>query len=227
MRRLAVFAYSFSAAAFLLAYLRPAAAVLLLTGGILAALFLTLLPIRKRHKAFRFLRCLLSGLALACFCFALWDRLILQPAERLAGDERHVEATVLDYPLPAAYGESLTVRIGRVKCRLYLDDASGLEPGLRIAFDGRLRLTEERTGEDYYLSVGLPLFAYAKGTAEVLSPAPDPWRFFPAKLGKALRDNINAAFDAETAPFLTAILTGERSALKADTFFYSMMLMTL
>ena len=223
MRRLAVFAYSFSAAAFLLAYLRPGAAVLLLSGAALLVLALVLTAPRSSKRRLRFLRALLIGLALACFSFALWTRLILQPAEQMVGDGQHVEATVMDYPLPAAYGESLTVQIGRVRCRLYLDDASGLEPGQRIAFEGRLRLTEERTGEDYYLSTGLPLFAYAKGAARVLGSAPHPWRFFPAKLGKALRDKIVLAFDGDTAPFLTAILTGERSELKKDVFFYSMM----
>ena len=223
MRRLAVFAYSFSAAAFLLVSLRPGMALLLAAGALLLVLGLALIPLRDRWRCLRFLRWVLPGLAAACLCFALWNRLILRPAEMLVGEERHVEATVLDYPLPAAYGESLTVRIGRVKCRLYLDAASGLEPGQRIAFDARLRLTEERTGEDYHLSAGLPLFAYGRGEAEILGPAKHRWLFWPAKLGKLLRDHISAAFDEATAPFLTAILTGERSGIRADGFFYSML----
>ena len=223
MRRLAVFAYSFSAAAFLLVFLRPAMPVLLAVGGFLLVLGLFTIFLRGRSGAFRFLNCVLPGLALACFSFALWNHMILRPAEQLTSENRHVEATVLDYPLPASYGESLTVRIGRVKCRLYLDDASGLEPGQRISLDAKLLLTEERTGEDYFLSAGIPLFAYGKGEAEIISRAGHAWLYFTARIGKALRDNIRAAFDEDTAPFLTAILTGERSALKADGFFYSMM----
>ncbi len=223
MRRLAVFAYSFSAAAFLLAFLRPGSAALLIAGSLSAASFLALLLLRGRKPILRILLCVLPGLALSCFGFALWNQLILFPAERLVGEKRHAEAVVLDYPLPASYGESVTVRIGRVKCRLYLDDAAGLEPGQRIAFDAKMLLTEERTGESYYLSAGLPLFAYGKGEAQVLGSAGNQWRYFPAKLGKRLRDHIAEAFDGETAPFLNAILTGERSALKADEFFYSMM----
>lgn len=197
--------------------------VLMASGGMLLALGLWAISRQKRKQLFRFLGCLLPGLALACFGFALWNHCFLRPAEQLVAENRHVEATVLDYPLPAAYGESLTVRIGRVKCRLYLDDASGLEPGQRISFDAKLLLTEERTGEDYFLSAGIPLFAYGKGSAEFLGPAGNLLLYLPAKLGKALRDNLRAAFDGKTAPFLTAILTGERSALKADGFFYSMM----
>lgn len=223
MRRLAVFAYSFSAAAFLLVFLRPGMAFLLAAGALLLAFGLCSILLRGKRRGLRFLRCVLPGLALACVSFALWNQLILRPAEKLVGEERQVEATVLDYPLPAAYGESLTVRIGRVKCRLYLDDASGLEPGQRIAFDARIRLTEERTGEDYHLTTGLPLFAYGKGSARLLGKAERQWLYFPAKLGKRLRDHIEAAFDEATSPFLTAILTGERSGIKADGFFYSMM----
>ncbi len=197
--------------------------LLLGAGALLLILGLALIPLRNRKRGFRFLVCILPGLALACFGFALWNQLILRPAEQLAGKEGRVEATVLDYPLPASYGESLTVRIGRVKCRLYLDDASGLEPGQRIAVDARLRLTEERTGESYHLSAGLPLFAYGKGQAQVLGKAGKQWLYFPAKLGKRLRDHIRAAFDEDTSPFLTAILTGERIGINGDRFFYSMM----
>ncbi len=223
MRRLAVFAYSFSAAAFLLAFLRPGRTLLLLLGAGLMLPAAASMALRARRKLLTYLRWLLPGLALGCFAFALWQQLILRPAELLVGEGKGVEATVLDYPRSASFGESVTVRIGRVKCRLYLEDAAGLEPGLRIAFDGRLRLTEERTGEDYYLSVGMPLFAYGKGTAEVLGPAAHSWRFFPARLGKALRDHITAAADEAVSPFLIAVLTGERGALREDTFFYSMM----
>ena len=223
MRRFAVFAYSFSAAAFLLAYLQLEIPVLLFPGLILLALSLASFAIKGQLRFLRYLRCVLPGMTLACLAFALWSQWILRPAEQLVGEHSRVEATVLGYPVRASYGESVTVRIGRAKCRLYLEDAAGLEPGQRIAFAGRLRLTEELTGEDYYLSEGMPLFAYAKGPAEILGQADHPFLYFPAKLGKTLRDHIAAAFDEETAPFLTAILTGERSALKADCFFYSMM----
>ena len=204
-------------------YLRLGLTALLSVGALFLVFFVSCALIKKRLQVRRILRCILAGMALACFCVALWDQLILRPAEQLAGERTGLEATVLDYPLPAAYGESLTVRIGRVKCRLYLDDAACLEPGQRISFDGRLRLTEERTGDSYYLSAGLPLFAYGKGEAQVIGLAGGQWRFLPAKLGKLLRDHIAYAADEATAPFLTAILTGERSQLKADTFFYSMM----
>ncbi len=192
-------------------------------GALLLALSAAAFLLRGRRRLLRILRCVLPGLALACLCFAMWNRLILRPAERLVGEGSGVEATVLDYPVPASYGQSVTVRIGRVKCRLYLEDAEGLEPGRRIRIDGRFRLTEEYTGQGYYLSAGIPLFGYGRGQTELLGDADRRWLYYPAKLGKALRDNIERAVDGETSPFLTAILTGERSELKADGFFYAMM----
>ena len=222
MRRLAVCAYSFSAAAFLLAWLRPGGPFLALAAlPPLAAA--ALLSGRGRPTLLRFLRAALLGLALSCLCFALWDRLILREAEKLAGQTRQAEAAVLDYPRKTAYGESVTLRLGRVKCRYYLDGGSGLVPGDRIAFTALFRLTEEKTGEDRQLSAGLPLFAYERGGVQILGKAAHPWLYWPAKLGGALRRNILAAADEGTSPFLIAILTGDRSALQEDTFFYAMM----
>ena len=65
MRRLAVFAYSFSAAAFLLVFLRPGMALLLSAGVLLLALGLASIPLREKGRGFRFLSCVLPGLALA------------------------------------------------------------------------------------------------------------------------------------------------------------------
>ena len=223
MRRLAVCAYAFSAAAFLLGYLRPSGRFLLVSGAVLLACWLASFCLRRSARLLPILRALLLGIGLSCLLFALWDRWVLREAEKLAGEERAAEATVLDFPSPTTYGESVTLRIGRVKCRLYLDEGSGLTPGERITVSARFRLSEETTGADSFLSAGLPLFGYGGEVLARLGPAKGQWRYFPAKLGAALRANIAEAADGETAPFLIAILTGERSALRADTWLYSMM----
>jgi len=223
VRRLAVCAYAFSAAAFLLGYLRPAGRTLLIAGAALLACWLAACCLRRSHRLLPVLRALLLGIGLSCLCFALWDRWTLREAEKLAGEERVVEATVLDYPSPTTYGESVTLGVGRVKCRLYLDEGSGLIPGERVSVSARFRLSEETTGADSFLSAGLPLFGYHGEVLERLGPAKGQWRYYPAKLGAALRSNISRAADGDTAPFLIAILTGERSALRADTWLYSMM----
>lgn len=191
------------------------------SGGGLLLLYALAVVFRKRIPGW--FRPVLLGLAVSClWCFG-WDRYILAPSEYLNGHLAEAEATVIEYPTETAYGENVTVRIHRVKAVLFLDGPSGLIPGQRIRFTAKFSLTAEKTGEDYYLSLGVPLFAYGEGTPEVIGTAQAAWRFLPAKLGARLRENIRAAFDEEAASFLTALLTGDRAALKADTFFYAML----
>lgn len=220
MRRLAICAYAFSAAVLFCVLLYPSAVLLPAAAGfsVLCAFCLLL-----RRRLPKFLCPLLLGLPLGCLAFLLWSQLILHPAEAAAGETRCVQVTVLDEPRPTSYGTSVTARMGRVKCRLYLDEAFGLEPGQEIALDAHFSMTEEKTGDDHYLSVGLPLFGYADSAPVLLGPAKAAWRFWPTKLGIRLRANIASAFDEKTVPFLTAILTGDRTALKEDSYFYAML----
>ncbi len=219
-RKLAVFASSFSAAAFLCVLDLPG------EGGwrmlwLLLPLSLCVLILGRRT---RFLVLpLLFGFLSGLLCYGVWNHFVLEKAAALTGETRRVEAVVLEYPVPASYGESVKLETEGIRCRLYLDADSGLEPGQRIALDAHFSLSREKTGEDYYLSLGLPLFGYGDSAPEVIGTARPALRFFPAKLGQRLRENIRAATDPETSAFLTAILTGERSALRADTFFYAMM----
>lgn len=220
MRRLALFAYAFSAAAFVSVLLGVGVWSLIAGGGLLLLYVLTI--ILRKHLP-QWPRPVLSGLMIGLVWCFLWNAWMLAPTEYLHGHRAEAEATVTEYPAEAAYGESVAVRIGRVKARLYLDEPSGLIPGQRIRFTARFSLTAEKTGEDYYLSLGVPLFAYGEGMPEIIGTAKQPWRFFPARLGAGLRENILAAFDEASAPFLTALLTGDRTALKTDTFLYAML----
>ncbi len=219
-RALAVFAYAFSASALLCALAWAGSGPRLLLWLLPPAALCVLLAGRAVPGC---LPPLLLGLLAGCLCFVFWKLSVLNRAEAMTGESRRVEAVVLEYPVPGSYGDSVEVRVNGVRCRLYLDGESGLVPGERIALEAHFSLTHEKTGEDYYLSLGLPLFGYGDSEPELLGEARAAWRFFPAKLGERLRENLRTAADPETAAFLTAILTGERSALKEDTFFYAMM----
>ena len=223
VRRLAVIAYSFSAAAFLLVFLRLRGWTLLAAGGLLLLPGLLLIPGSRASRRRAFLGALCLGMALSCFGYYRWDRAVLQRAERLAEQSRTVEATVLDYPEVTGSGCRVSARVEGLKCLLYLKGRSDFEPGARISVNARFRLTEERTDSEYFLSVGVPLFGYARTEAVPLRKAGHPWRYLPARLGHALRENAAAAAGSEAAPFLKAILTGDRSELKADTYFYAML----
>ncbi len=219
-RELAVLAFAFSASVFLCVLSWPDRMRWLFLLIPLSLLILSFFLWRSTRRLFILLG---IGLLAGCLCFGLWERLVLERAARLTGDTRRVEAVVLEYPKAASYGESVKLEAEGVRCQMYLDEESGLEPGMRIALDAHFSLTQEKTGEDYYLSLGLPLFGYADSPPTLLGQADPAVRFFPAKLGERLRRNVRAAVDGDTAAFLTAILTGDRSELKKDTFFYAMM----
>lgn len=220
MRRLALFAYAFSAAALVSVLIGTPVWSFIAGAGLL---FLFVLAVVLRKQLPEWLHTILMGLAVGLVWCFLWNAWMLAPTEGLNGHRAEAEATVLEYPVETTYGESVMLRIGRVKARLYLDGPSGLIPGQRIRFTAKFSLTAEKTGEDYYLSLGVPLFAYGEGAPESIGTAKHPWRFWPAKLGARLQENIHAVFDGASAPFLTALLTGERAELKADTFFYAML----
>lgn len=219
-RELAVLAFAFSASVFLCVLFWPDRVHWLF---LLIPLSLLILSFFLWRSSRRLLILLGIGLLAGCLCFGVWERLVLERAARLTGGTRRVEAVVLEYPKATNYGESVKLEAEGVRCQLYLDEESGLEPGMRIALNAHFSLTQEKTGEDYYLSLGLPLFGNADSPPMLLGEAGPAIRFFPAKLGERLRRNIRVAVDGETAAFLTAILTGDRSELKKDTFFYAMM----
>lgn len=217
MRRLAIFAYAFSAAA-LLSVLCPRLLWLLLPAAVV------LLGVGRLFFPNRWvLAILLLGLAVGFVWCGGWELAVTRRAEQLWGEDQQLEAVVLDYARQTDYGVSAELRYQGLRCRLYLDDDPGLEPGQRIACSARVTGTAEKTGEDRLLAQGIPLFAYGKGTVRQLGKAPASWRFAPARLGHRLRGSIQAAADGRTAAFLTAILTGDRAALRADTGFYAML----
>lgn len=222
MRRLAVFAGAFSGGIFLAQFVLPgqwllplAAVCLALMGG---GFFL------RGHARLRlFLICAGLGLALA-YDWA-YTAAVQAPAEALAGTERTgVTMTVLEHPETARYGAKVTVRLKLSDLRfgkaVFYGDESLLElrPGNTITGDVSLRSAAHIREDDLtvFTSNGVYLLAYGgdeltAGEGSARSP-----RWWPARLGQALRDSISTVFDAKTAPFLAAILTGDRSGLPAE-----------
>ena len=223
VRRLAVFAYSFSAAAFLLVFLRPRGWLLVALGAVLAALAVLLIPVASPSRRRVVLSALCLGVAFSFFNYWRWDQTVLLKAERMAEETRTVEATVLNVPEETGSGFRVPVNVDGLKCLLYLKSRSDFSPGDRISVKASFLLTEVRTDSEYFLSTGVPLFAYARGDAVLLGKAKHSWRWLPARLGRNLRENAASAVGSDAAPFLKAILTGDRSDLKADGFFYAML----
>ena len=222
MRKLACFAGSFSLGIFLTQYLLPVS--WLLQGAAVCfavACGALLLPERWRR------RMLLAGvgLALALGWNWLYVREVQSPMEALAGQERQVTMTLCAYPSATDYGAKATVRIEGIPFgkAVYYGDASLLElrPGQTVMDTVLLRSAGTIRDDDVttFTSKGIFLLATSRGTPEVKAGSVGSPRWWPAELGRAMQLRIARLFTGDTAAFLTAILTGDRSDLsvRADS----------
>jgi competence protein ComEC len=227
VRKLAVTACFFSAAIFVSEYLMPFA-VQLWAGMMLLLFFIAALFI-KRIKIIRFIT---LGLAFGL----LWNYTYVQFSPQAAsvrrlvkndGSTQTVTAEVLSYPEETDYGKSVLIRAERAVCRLYIygEDYTDLAAGDEIRVSARFSRTDIKTGSDYYNSVGIPLFAYAEEKPELIGKAPFSLRFVPAKAAYALGKQIDRVC-MSAAPFIKAIITGDRSSLRENTLIYSLMNVT-
>ena len=136
MRKLAAFAFSFSAAVLTCNYLleRPA---WLFFAGVFAAAFLGCFFLMREKR--RLLCCLLcAGFGFGFLWMRGYDAIFFQPARELDDKTVRLSATVLDYPAQRAYGWQVSARMEtecgtNLKILLYTDEqGEALRPGDRI-----------------------------------------------------------------------------------------------
>ena len=224
MRKLAWFAVFFAAAALFILWMPEASRVWLWSVPVLAAAGFLLLWRRPGKGKTGLILCTgLLGLAAGCVYVLLWQGVTEREIGALAGKELTVEATVLEDSTDASYGLRTDVQVGRLRCRLFTGGSARYEAGQKLRVKASFQRTVDKTNSDYYLTLGVPLFAYARGTPEVPGEAEAGWRFLPAKVGRLLRDRIRHLYDRDSAAFLLAILTGDRSELRRDVCFSSML----
>lgn len=225
MRKLAWFAVFFSAAA-LFVFLFPESARVSLWPVPLVALIVfgsTFLLPASALPMVRILRVALLGFGIGCLYVLVWSQQTQKEVVPLLEKEQTVEVVVLEDSAEASFGIKTDIRIGHLRCTLFSDREKQLSAGQRIRVRAVFRSTLERTNSDYYLTLGVPLFAYSRETPEILGEAEAGWRFIPARIGTFLRDRIRAIFDERSAAFLLAVLTGDRSALRQDVWFSTML----
>lgn len=158
-------------------------------------------------------------------------QLFIAPAERLAGTQAALSARVTDYPEKGENSYSvnilpLTDGVPRVKCRLYsYDDISSLRPGDVIETTATFTSALTWRGEDtdYNTSRGIFAVAYAKGEVAVTGSWPGAFLYFPKTLSQALKAGIDNCWPADTAGFIKAIVTGDKSTLSEDAALYGAM----
>jgi len=215
MRKLATFAYTFAFATAVYQYLLSPETIL--WGAVLvlvvAAAGILLADGRKRLLLMAF------ALAAGIVWSGAYDLFVALPLQQWAGRTVSAEAEVLDYSLPAASGgQKVLVRLsgdGMPGCKANYyggDELKALSPGDRIGAEVYMQDAGEIRGETIrsFTAKGIHLLLYPKGEATV-TPGGDPLRYLPRRIAHWLEEQIALRYDGETAPFLTAMLLGDRS----------------
>lgn len=221
MRRLAVFAGGFSLGVFLAQYLFQGGWILAGAGLALALGFLsTLLPRKWRRRGV----ILCAALALGLGWSWLYARQVQRPAQETAGRKSDFTATLCGYAGETDFGARAEVRLEGVpgKAVLYAgEELLDLVPGQTVSGQALFRDAARVRDEDItaFTSKGVFLLAYARGDLEAGEGTRNSPRWYPARMGRAMRERIQALFSGDAAGFLTAILTGDRGAIseKANT----------
>ena len=223
MRKLATAAFAFAAGVFLAQYCLPQDWQIPL--GICFAL-LGMLGVLLKGNARRRMFLLCGGMAFALVYNRCYIFLVQEPAEQLVDTQQsQLSMTLLDYAVPTDYGAKVTVRaelpeLRNVKIVYYGEkELLDLQPGCIVTDDVRLNSAARIRDDDIttFTSKGVFLLAYGGDAPRYSEGSQDSWRWFPQHSARMLRQQISNMFEGDTAGFLTAILTGDKSGIGKGT----------
>ena len=192
----------------------------------LAALCLPLLLLRGQRRESALL-VLLSAAAGLLLWQGHYDRHVA-PGLALAGQERTVVARVTEYP---ARGDGYIRFAAKIKegapderalFYLYSEEGAALTPGDIITATVKLSSAAERDGERIhtYTATGINLICTVRGNMTVTGREKAAWIYFPLKLGETIKSLCRELFPGDTADFMQALLTGDKSALYENSAVY-------
>ena len=227
MRKLCYAALGYAGALLLSHYLLPERFWL---AAAAAAAVLSLAGFALKNKA-RWVAMLVLGFVAMGF---LWNwghyQLRVAPADALVGREERVAAVVLDYPASYDSYERVTLRLrqeGLPAAKVYVYDyaheLADVRPGDLLEMELRFFTAMESWGEDVdtYRSSGVFVRASLVGDAAVTGRWKGRVLLLPRELSHALCQKISASFPEDTAPFLMALLTGNKQAIYEQTQVYT------
>lgn len=226
MRKLACFAFAFSAAIFLVSVSAECIAVFAAVSAllVLAAVFLALM----KKKTAPFVSVIALGVFLGGLWMILYNQLFIAPAMTLCGKNVELRAVALDYSESRQYGVRTEVKILRddmpsPRALVYeFGTDRALVPGDVISLKGKVLSSGRETENDYFFSRGIPLFVYADSSAEIEQPAAGiKLRYLPRFAARKINDKIEELFPAFAAPIMEAVLTGSRTRLNDDSYLVS------
>lgn len=219
MRVLATIGFSFSAGVFLAALLPWNGWQLYAAGGILLLALAWLFAARKQ-KYFRRGLLILLPLAVSLAYFAGYDHLVRQPIENRCGAASDFAATVCDWPQATERGARVTVELEgyhRARAVLYGEaELLAARPGDTVTGTAQWQSAVHFNSDDVTHFNARGVYALLYGREDVRLPAGDgdALRWLPQRAGKAFREKVAAIWDdARVSGFLTAELTGDKSAM--------------
>ena len=228
MRRFAWFGFALCAAVFAGLTLRWRLAVTAaLACFCVAACLLSLLLPRQRERAILLFLGLACGLGWSSTAVAAMDA----ATASLTRERVTVTATVTEDAVYTGGALRLTVRLNtgtllRPGARLYIygDALPAYAPGDVVEVSAQFRSTEPE--EDFLTdspaSRGVFLTAAVSGAPNVVKRLPG-WQFFPQTLRREATAAIQTLYGKTLAPFLSALLVGNRNELSSDVTLYTAM----
>lgn len=218
MRRLAIFACSFAAAAALYVWLLPPASAIPAAGVLLAAALVLRffrMPMCERAKL-----CAL-GLAVGLLWSWGYERVKLEPLRAYCGEEQVISVQVSDLPQETTYGCRVEARLAGGNILLYLNCApETLSLGDTVTVNAEVVDVSRGSGDSenlYYQSRDISLLGFQRGDVEITPAETLPLRCYPTAAVYAIRDHIHELLPDDTEGFVRALLTGDRYGLSYRT----------
>lgn len=219
MRVLATIGFSFSAGVFLAALLPWNGWQLYAAGGVLLLALAWLFAARKQKYFCRGLLILLP-LAVSLAYFAGYDHLVRQPIEDRCGAASDFTATVCDWPQATERGARVTVELEgyhRARAVLYGEaELLAARPGDTVTGTAQWQSAAHFDSDDvtHFNARGVYALLYGREDVRLSAGDGDALRWLPQRASKAFREKVAAIWDdARVSGFLTAELTGDKSAM--------------
>ena len=219
MRILALFCGAFSAGIFAAQYVVPQGLSLYLA---VAALGLACLRFALSGDAGKRVLLIGTGLSLAFGYNWLYARQTVESMFALYGTQQDVVMTLCDYADATAWGARVSVKIDGLPGQVaYYGKRNLLElrPGVTVRDIVRLEDARHINENDItsFTSRGVFTLAYGRGVAVTESErGATSVQWWPARMGAAVRERIRTLFPGDAAPFLSALLTGDRTGLSVS-----------
>ena len=213
MRRLAIFAFSFGAAAALHVYLLSASLGLCL-GAVALGLGLVLCCFRA--GAVKRLRIAAFGLALGLLWSGGYEYFRIGPMLAHCGTGQEITAVVSEAPEATSWGSAVVARMEGGRIRLYLDaDAAELALGDRVTVTADVDsvLYGEQWNALYYQSKDISLVGRQSCELAIEKAEALPLRLWPQYAAGAVGRKLETIFPEDVRGFVTALLLGDKDGL--------------